>query len=350
MEKHASKRDCIGQRIKLQLSRNYQRVAAYLAAFLLLFLGGARFNIAGALVISLFDTVYIFLITTVFSKLLNRNGFKFQFLNIFVFCLLLFAFVHILFLMEQYVWGPLFFEAEPKRLPFVFFKDVLIVLAAFIASLIDYSTKQRQEAEKLDFEKQDMELRFLKSQINPHFVFNVLNNIYTLAYTKHDQAPEAILKLAEMLRYVTDECQSDTIQLERELKYMENFIDLIILKTGDPKAITFEYEIDDYNVRIPPMILQPIVENSFKYSDIDTNPEAKIHFKIKVKGKEFSFEAYNTKKKMLNPPNVERTGIGLANVEQRLKLYFKKGYKVAIEETDNSYYVKMELDLSKTRR
>ncbi|MDL2325772.1 histidine kinase [Bacteroidales bacterium OttesenSCG-928-A14] len=252
--------------------------------------------------------------------------------------------------MEQYVWGPLFFEAEPKRLPFVFFKDVLIVLAAFIASLIDYSTKQRQEAEKLDFEKQDMELRFLKSQINPHFVFNVLNNIYTLAYTKHDQAPEAILKLAEMLRYVTDECQSDTIQLERELKYMENFIDLIILKTGDPKAITFEYEIDDYNVRIPPMILQPIVENSFKYSDIDTNPEAKIHFKIKVKGKEFSFEAYNTKKKMLNPPNVERTGIGLANVEQRLKLYFKKGYKVAIEETDNSYYVKMELDLSKTRR
>ncbi|MDL2325771.1 hypothetical protein LJC67_01735 [Bacteroidales bacterium OttesenSCG-928-A14] len=86
MEKHASKRDCIGQRIKLQLSRNYQRVAAYLAAFLLLFLGGARFNIAGALVISLFDTVYIFLITTVFSKLLNRNGFKFQFLNIFVFC------------------------------------------------------------------------------------------------------------------------------------------------------------------------------------------------------------------------------------------------------------------------
>lgn len=122
------------------------------------------------------------------------------------------------------------------------------------------------------------------------------------------------------------------------------------MKTGDPKAITFEYEIDDYNVRIPPMILQPIVENSFKYSDIDTNPEAKIHFKIKVKGKEFSFEAYNTKKKMLNPPNVERTGIGLANVEQRLKLYFKKGYKVAIEETDNSYYVKMELDLSKTRR
>ncbi|MDR2979651.1 MAG: histidine kinase [Bacteroidales bacterium] len=334
----------------MQFSQNHQKIAVFMAAFLLLFIGEARFNVTGALVLSLFDILWIFLISTVFEKLLNHSGFRFHGLNILVFCLMLFAFVHTLFLIERFVWEPLFFKADSKRLPFVFSKDSLIVLGSFIGALVGYSNKQRNEAERLNFEKQDMELRFLKSQISPHFVFNVLNNIYTLAYTKNDQAPDAILKLAEMLRYVTDECQTDTIQLERELKYLENFIDLQILKIGETHAITLEYEIDDYNVRIPPMILQPIVENSFKYSDIETSPDVRIDFKIKIKGNDFSFEAFNTKKRILQSPASERAGVGLANVEQRLRLHFKKNYKLKIDESENSYYVKLEIDLLKTKR
>lgn len=349
MKNHDLKHECLGKRVKMQLSQHHQRFALFLAAFLLLFIGGARFNIVSALIVSFFDTLWIFLISTFFDYLLNRTGFKFRVINILVLCLVLFALIHILFLIERFIWGPIFFDDNLGRMPFMLLKDSMIVLGAFIASLISYSSKQRKEAEKLAFEKQDMELRFLKSQINPHFVFNVLNNIYTLAYTKNDMAPDAVLKLAEMLRYVTDECQADTIQLERELKYMENYIDLQILRIGDSKAITFEYEIDDYGVRILPMILQPIVENSFKYSDIETNPESRISFKIKVKGKNFSFEAFNTKKKALSA-TPERIGIGIANVEQRLNLYFKKNYRLAVDESEKSYYVKLELDLSKIRR
>lgn len=337
------------KKFKIFVSQHYQKIAVYLAAFLLLFLGGLRFNPLSALFISLVDTLCLILLSSVFNWLFSKKSFKFRLANVLAIILILFVSIQLLFLIEYFIWDRLFFYDHTLRVPYAMFKDIFIVLGAFIASLITYSNKQRKQAEKLDFEKQALELRFLKSQINPHFVFNVLNNIYTLVYTKSDQAPEAVLKLADMLRYVTDEFQVDTIPIEKELKYIENYIDLQIMRIGHHDNLTIEYDIDDYGVRIPPMILQPVIENSFKYSDIDTNKNGQIFFSLKIKNSHLTFTAFNTKKNIIASNKELRKGVGISNIEQRLKLYYKKGYSILIENEKDSYKIQININLSNNK-
>lgn len=342
------------RRLRNNMLNHHQHHAVYLAIFILFFIGGIRFNPVVALVISLIDVLFIAFFVKVFKHIFDKNGFKFKWSTSLWIIFLLLLFANILTVVEFSAWKYFFYEDIMKWfpnirrwLPHVITKEIFIVLGSFIASLIDYSNKQRKKAELLSYEKQAMELRFLKSQINPHFIFNVLNNIYTLAYTKNEQAPEAILKLAEMLRYVTDECQSDTILIDKELKYINNYVNLILMKTGNHEGVTFEYDIDDYSVRIPPMLLQPAIENSFKHSDFDTNKESKICFTLKIKNKILTFTAHNTKKQDVVFPVSERKGVGLANIEQRLELYFQKEYILQSEDRDNTYTMTMEIDLTK---
>jgi sensor histidine kinase YesM len=347
-------KNCKLKKLQYYILNHQQQNAVYLAVFILFFIGSIRFNPIAAFFISLLDVLFIACFVDVFKRIFDKNGFKFKTTTYLWIIFLLFIFAHILTVIEFAFWKYLFYKdimkwypSIKRLLPHLMFKDTFVVLGSFIASLINYSNKQRKEAELLSYEKQLMELRFLKSQIKPHFVFNVLNNIYTLAYTKSDQAPEAILKLAEMLRYVTDECQSDTISIEKELKYIDNYVDLILMKTGTRDGITFEYDIDDYSVRIPPMLLQPAIENSFKHSNFDTSKDAVICFKLKIKNKILTFTAYNTKKQDAVFPVSERKGVGLSNIEQRLELYFQKEYILQIEDTGNAYTLTMEIDLTK---
>jgi Putative regulator of cell autolysis len=341
----------ITRKTRIFVSKNYLRLIIYAASFLLLFAGGMRFNPISALVISAIDTVWIICLVSFFDWMFSRRSFKFKPLTILAIAVIIFMAANALFIIEYWVWDKTFstdfLTNYDRKLMHVMFKDFTISLTAFISSLISYSNEQRSRAEKLIFEKQDMEIRFLRSQIHPHFLFNVLNNIYTLAYTKNDQAPEAILKLADMLRYVTDEFQSDTIPIEKEIRYIENFIDLQVMWLGHSDNIVFEFEIDDYSARIPPMIIQPIIENSFKYSDIDTNKESKIFFNLSLKGKHLTFTTYNTKKAALQTNKPQRKGIGISNVEQRLRLYYKKGFSLVIENEEKLYSLKMTIDLSK---
>lgn len=324
-----------------------QKGVVFFGAFLLLFLGGLRFNPLSALVISLVDILWIILMVAFFNWLIDRQSFKFKTLNVILIIILLFVLIHVLFLIEYHIWDKLFFTNSAKRLPYAMFKNVMIVFGSFISTLFNYSNKQRKKAEKLAYEKQTMELQFLKSQIKPHSMFNMLNNIYTLAYTKSDQAPEAILKLADMLRYTTDECQADNISIEKELKYIENYIDLYIMRFGHTDYLTFEYDIDDYSARIPPLLLQPIIENSFKYSDIDSNKGAKIFYSLQIKNNHLIFQTYNTKKSAHSSGNPNRKGVGISNIEHRLQLYFKNDYLLNIEDGNDIYRLRMEFDLPK---
>lgn len=337
------------QRVNAFFKKHYQTMLIFSAIFLLLFLGGLKFNPFSALVISLIDTIYIALIGTFFNWFLSRKNFSFNPLSTFIIIALLILSVHILFFLENLSWHFIFGERHWGK-PFIFniFKDIFLVFGTFFAILMIYSSKQRTQAEKLNYEKQAMELRFLRSQTNPHFLFNLLNNIYTLVYTKDDKAPDAILKLAELLRYVTDECQADTISIEKEIKYIENYIDLQLLKIGETENLTFEYDIDNYSVKVPPMLLQPVIENCFKYSDIDTNKNGQIFFSLKIRDNFLTFSAFNTKKTIVNTPHYDRKGIGISNIEQRLLLYYgKKAYSLHIEDLDKTYQLTMEIDLSK---
>ena len=219
-----------------------------------------------------------------------------------------------------------------------------------LAVIFYYQRKEDEEkviSDKLKSEKLDMELRYLKSQINPHFLFNALNNIYSMVYTRDENAADGVLKLSEMLRYVLVDCQADTIPLSKEIKYVENFINFQMMRMAGPRDVVLEQEVEKEDFMIAPMLLQPIIENCFKYSRLETHPDGYVHVKVQQSGNKFRFEAVNTvaeNAKPLVPVNEpKKSGIGLNNVQQRLMLHYGEDYVFEIKQDKGIYKVKIEL-------
>jgi sensor histidine kinase YesM len=193
-----------------------------------------------------------------------------------------------------------------------------------------------------------MELRYLKSQINPHFLFNALNNIYSMVYTHDNNAADGVLKLSEMLRYVLVDCQAEMIPLSKEIKYIENFIDFQMMRMAGPRDVVLEQEVEKEDFMIAPMLLQPIIENCFKYSRLETHPEGYVHISIQQIGSGFRFVAENTIARnampiVSNGGEEKKSGIGQKNVQQRLMLHYGENYKFDIQQDKELYKVKIEL-------
>ena len=225
-------------------------------------------------------------------------------------------------------------------------------IAIYAVTLIFYYQRKENEerivAQQLESEKLDMELRYLKSQINPHFLFNALNNIYSMVYTHDDNAASGVLKLSEMLRYVLVDCQAEMIPLNKEIHYIENFIDFQLMRMAGRRDVVLEQEIENENFMIAPMLLQPIIENCFKYSRLETHPEGYVHISIRQKGSRFFFDAENTvapnvKSVVVNGGEVKKSGIGQVNVQQRLMLHYGESYVFDIKQDNGIYKVKIEL-------
>ena len=224
-------------------------------------------------------------------------------------------------------------------------------IATFAIVLIFYYQRKENEekifADQLKSEKLDMELRYLKSQINPHFLFNALNNIYSMVYTHDDNAADGVLKLSEMLRYVLVDCQAEMIPLSKEIKYVENFIDFQMMRMNGHRDVTLVKDIDNEDYMIAPMLLQPIIENCFKYSRLETHPQGFVHISFTQKGFHFCFEAENTvaenAKMVLVGKDEKKSGIGQKNVQQRLMLHYGEDYVFDIEQDNGKYKVKIEL-------
>lgn len=235
------------------------------------------------------------------------------------------------------------------------FLPLLIRLILYIATvaITVISTLQVKEKENLRIrnelrsEKLDMELRFLKSQITPHFLFNALNNIYSLVYTNDEKAPRSVLELSEMLRYVMVDCQVDTISLEKELKYIDSYIDFQQMGMENKSNVIFEKNIKDSNFKIPPMIIQPLVENSFKHSRLANDPSGFAHFYMDQENDKLIFIARNSVKgvslSLIDPNKKEHGRIGLNNVKKRLELYYGDNYYFDTKLEDNSYVATIKI-------
>lgn len=251
-----------------------------------------------------------------------------------------------------------FIDGQPFSQVFVFpflFVAYMVRLIWFIATfaivlIFYYQRKENEEimlANQLKSEKLDMELRYLKSQINPHFLFNALNNIYSMVYTHDDNAAAGVLKLSEMLRYVLVDCQAEMIPLSKEIKYVENFIDFQMMRMNGHRDVTLVKDIDNEDYMIAPMLLQPIIENCFKYSRLETHPQGFVHISFTQKGFHFCFEAENTvaenAKMVLVGKDEKKSGIGQKNVQQRLMLHYGEDYVFDIEQDNGKYKVKIEL-------
>ena len=251
-----------------------------------------------------------------------------------------------------------FIDGQPFSQIFVFpvlFVAYMVRVIWFIATfaivlIFYYQRKENEEvllANQLKSEKLDMELRYLKSQINPHFLFNALNNIYSMVYTHDDNAAAGVLKLSEMLRYVLVDCQAEMIPLSKEIKYVENFIDFQMMRMNGHRDVTLVKDIDNEDYMIAPMLLQPIIENCFKYSRLETHPQGFVHISFTQKGFHFCFEAENTvaenAKMVLVGKDEKKSGIGQKNVQQRLMLHYGEDYVFDIEQDNGKYKVKIEL-------
>ena len=234
----------------------------------------------------------------------------------------------------------------------VYMVRLIWFIATYAVTVIFYYQRKENEdkiiADQLKSEKLDMELRYLKSQINPHFLFNALNNIYSMVYTHDDNAADGVLKLSEMLRYVLVDCQADVIPLSKEIKYIENFIDFQMMRMGGRRNVTFVKDVEKEEFMIAPMLLQPIVENCFKYSRLETHPDGYVHISFLQKDNRFCFVAENTIAESAKPllsvaKEEKKSGIGLMNVQQRLMLHYGDDYVFDIEQDNEKYKVKIEL-------
>ncbi len=199
------------------------------------------------------------------------------------------------------------------------------------------------EKEKTELEKQSLtaELAFLKSQINPHFLFNSLNNIYSLAYQKSDATPNAILKLSEIMRYMLYESNDNSVALEKEITYLNSFIELQKLRFKGDAYVVLEVEGQINDQKIVPLILISFVENAFKHG-IATDKNNPIHINISMFEDNLLFTVKNKK----NLHHKDQTGgIGMANVVRRLDLTYPEKYKLSVENREHEYFSELYLNL-----
>ena len=222
----------------------------------------------------------------------------------------------------------------------VFIAGFFLVSSCIIKFAVDWFSNERIQR-NLESEKKDMELQFLKSQLNPHFLFNSLNNIYSLAYQKSDKTADAILKLSEMMRYMIYESNDSWVSLDKEVHYVESYVELQKLRFKDGAAVEISINGVIDGQKIVPLILISFVENAFKHG-VANDKEDPIKINIIANQKILHFSVTNKK----NTTNKDAIGgVGLNNVERRLQLLYPDRYKLNIVNTPDHYTTELMLDL-----
>ncbi len=222
----------------------------------------------------------------------------------------------------------------------VFTSLVFLFLSAVLKFTVDWFLNERIQRD-LENQRLSAELAFLKSQINPHFLFNSLNSIYSLAYQRSEMTPDAILKLSEIMRYMLYESNDNKVDLSKELQYLQNYIDLQKIRFGNKAYIDFKVEGKVLNQQIAPLLLIAFIENAFKHG-VANNPLTPIRLLIDVDEAHLHFYMQN-KKHMNNRDAVG--GIGLNNVQRRLNLLYPGKYNLDVKDEMDTYTVELSLVL-----
>ncbi|UTW61659.1 histidine kinase [bacterium SCSIO 12741] len=215
--------------------------------------------------------------------------------------------------------------------------------APFIMTIIASSLWQMAiHNRNMQHEQLSMELRLLKNQINPHFLFNSLNNIYTLILLKSDKAPENLMKLSRMLRYVIYECSEEKVLLSSEIAHIRDYLDLVLLKDSEGLNLHADLESDPGSVRVAPMIFITFIENAFKHGRIEDLENGWVDLKLKVTDGVIIFHLSNSIPR--TPSTEEREGgIGLNNVKRRLEVIYPDKHLLEIDNTDREFRVRLEI-------
>ncbi|MBS1682491.1 MAG: sensor histidine kinase [Bacteroidetes bacterium] len=218
---------------------------------------------------------------------------------------------------------------------------IFVAMLRFATGWFELEAKRKQ----MENDKLATELKFLKAQINPHFLFNTLNNLYYLAYSNSPNTTEVIAKLSQMMRYMIYDSNYPQVLLSKEIEYMKNYISLERLRLNNEVPIDFVVEGETENKLITPLIFITFLENAFKHGISANTANSWVKINIKLNGRECIYSVENSKLKDTLTDNKEKSGIGLQNLKRRLELSYAGHYTLETEEGQGRYFVQLKLTL-----
>jgi sensor histidine kinase YesM len=224
-----------------------------------------------------------------------------------------------------------------------------VVVLAIALKLFRLTYEKENQNLLLLREKTEAELELLRSQINPHFLFNTLNSIYTLSMKKSDQAPEVVLKLSEMLDYLLYETSAPRVHLNKELQLIRNYIYLQKIRFYKQEPAILKIKSDTGTYFIAPMLLLPFVENAFKHGPGMTK-NADISINIEIRDNKLQFRTKNSIAPDTKKHGRERGGIGLSNVKKRLDIQYPEQYTLQMESDEKTFRVFLALPLNNAEK
>jgi len=214
-----------------------------------------------------------------------------------------------------------------------------LISMAVALKFVQQTFESKEKIKNLREENLKTELAYLKTQVNPHFLFNTLNNIYVMAQKQDEKVPDTVLHLSDLLRYQLYDCEGETVPLSKELEYLNNYIDLEKLRRQDID-IKFDIVGDVISKSITPLLLLPFIENAFKYSNTGGVGRAFIHIHLELKENDLIFKCENN---IGSLKASEVGGIGLTNATRRLELAYPKTHDLKIDKLDNVFKVNLTL-------
>jgi len=224
------------------------------------------------------------------------------------------------------------------------------MMSVFFFGIIRYTydyRKLKADAQQLRIEKQEAELNYLKSQTNPHFLFNTLNNIYSLARDKSDLAPESILQLSKILRFMLYETNGAYIAIEQERKIIDDYIALEKLRYDESLVVNFNTDIEDMKQAIPPLLLIPLVENAFKHGVSETRNQPFVEIHLSVRQRQLSFVVKNSVEGFHGGASGAgvKENIGLSNLRRQLELLFTD-FQLSLQPSDSVFTATLKINLA----
>lgn len=226
-----------------------------------------------------------------------------------------------------------------------FWNNTLCVFIGGGLKVISDRFKMEKKLLQTEKEKVSTELDFLRSQVNPHFLFNVMNTIYFQIDKKNDTARASVEKLSEMLRYQLYECNSDRIEIKRELEYIKNYVAMQTLRLEKGSDVQLNIEVENEDFRIAPLLILPIVENAFKHISHFKDPfQNKIHISLSRQNGEFIVDASNTYDKTGEVAQVIQSGgLGVQNLKRRLELLYPGRHEITVNKNENFFHTILKL-------
>ena len=226
----------------------------------------------------------------------------------------------------------------PRVRPVISVANLAVFLLVFVFStgirVINRWLRSEQRTKEIANEKLKAELSFLKAQINPHFLFNTLNNIYALATAQSEQTAAAIMKLSSIMRYVLTEARNDLVPLEKEILFTSHYIELQKMRLTDKTIVDFSVRGEPFGHQIAPLLLLPFVENAFKYG-ISTRERSPINILLEIQKDSLNFKICNQKHLNTLLRVSDNTGIGISNTKRRLDLFYEDRYTLDIQDKPN---------------